>query len=637
MNPKPLLAVLLGVLLASSAAFAVDAGGGSPDPVAFDDTVKMGMTAAATAEARERGLEIPRAQAFYGRYRYAVGYYGVASLVDELDRDGHDRQFGEPLAVYVTDYAAARLEVTDEGYLRVPDAPEAAVGWVAAKEAYFVAGSDARTPAGSAVVPFSSRDAAKAFAGEHGGDIRHWESIRTTSFGTGGATREAFRSAVRERHDWADRRAAAARQRLDRPVSVVVGEDADTLPAAVAAAPPNTTVAVPSGTYDANLTVDKPLTLRGAGPATHLRGDGTGTPITVTAPRVAIADLRISGVGDTNSRQNVSTNETDGWDRRIQVGYGYGDAAVALDGANGSLVSDVAVETPANGVVLRWSPGSVVDNVTVEGAETADDGFMGALAMRSRVVVQNSTFAGGRDGVYAHRSDGLVVRNNRMDGRRGMRFGVHEMYTSDALVANNTVRAAREGVVVMTRPTGSLVVGNDVRDSGVGVNVGGHTSYVAGNVVADNGVGIKAPSETSLYERNVVARNDVGFRAASIIPTNRVVANDFAANDRYVSASLGPLRVWTADGRGNYWAGAPGADADGDGTLDRAFQPTGPIDGRADRVAGATTLGRSPAASALRALQGVAPGLRPTGVVDEAPLADPVRPAALAALNETQR
>lgn len=635
MNPKPVLAVLLAVLLASSAAFAIDVGERRPDPVAFDDTVKMGMTAAATVEARESGREIPRAEAFYTRYRYAVGYHGVSSLVDELGRDGHDRQFGDSLAVYVTDYAAARLQVTDEGSLRVPDAPDAAVGWVAADEAYFAVGSDAETPAGDAVVPFSSRGAAESFVGAHGGEIRRWDAVRSMSFGTAVSTREAFRTAVREQRDWADRQVTEKRGRLDRPVSVVVGEDAATLSAAVAAAPPNTTVAVPPGTYETNVTVDKPLTLRGVGRATHLRGDGTGSPITVTAPRAAIADLRVSGVGDTNSRQNVSTNTTDEWDHRIQVGYGYGDAGVTLDGANGSLVSNVSIETPANGVVVRWSPESVVENVTVDGSETARDGFMGAMVMGSRVVVQNSTFVGGRDGVYTHRSDGLVVRNNRMVGEGGMRFGVHEMYTSDALVANNTVRATDEGIVVMTRPTGNLVVGNDVRDSAVGINVGGHTSYVAENVVADNRHGVKAPSETSLYERNLIAGNGVGFRAASIIPTNRVVANDFAANDRYVSASLGPLRVWTAEGRGNYWDGAPGTDADGDGTLDRAFQPSGPVDGRAERAPGATTLGRSPAVSALRALQGVAPGLRPTGVVDEAPLADPMRPDALAELNET--
>jgi len=628
MNPKPLIAVLLAFLLVSSAAFAFDVGA-RPDPVPFDDTIDMGMTAAATVEARERGVEIPQAEVFYSQYRYVVGYHGVSSLADELGREGHARQFGTPLAVYVSDYANASPEVGDDGLLRIPDSPSAYVDWVAAEEAHFVVGSRATTPAGEAVVPFSERSAAEAFADEYGGEIHDWEAVRATDFGTGTATREAFREAVGERHRWADERVAESDGLLDRPVSVVVGEDAPTVAAAVEAAPPNTTVRVPAGTYDANVTIDKPLTLRGAGNATHLRGDGNGTVVTATAPRVAVTDLHISGVGGTLSAENVSTDRSGQWDYQVQLGYGYGDAGVTFDSANGSLVENVSVETPANGVVVRWSQNAVVENVTVNGSDEWTEGFMGVMVMRSRLVVQDSTFVGGRDGVYTHLADGLVVRDNRMVGEEGMRFGVHEMYTSDALVANNTVTGADMGVVVMTRPTGNLIVGNEVRDSYSGVNVGGRASYVAENVVVGNHFGLEAPSKTSIYERNVIVDNEVGFRAPSLVPTNRVTGNDFAGNDEYVSATLGPLRVWTADGRGNYWAGAPGADTDADGVLERSFHPSGPVDSRVDDVTGAKTLADSPALSALRALQGLVPGLRPTGVVDEAPLSEPVRPDAL--------
>lgn len=635
MNPKHVLAVLFAFLLVSSGTFAFDVGARDPDPVSYDDTIEMGMTAAATVEARKIGAEIPKAQVFYSQYRYVVGYNGVTSFVEELNRKGHARQFGVPLAIYVSDYADAQPTVGDDGYLRVTDGPSAYVGWVAADEAYFVVGSRARTPAGEAVVPFSSRSAAEQFVDEYGGRIERWDAVRDLSFARGTTTSEAFRREVRQRHEWADRQVADADALLDRPVSVVVGEDAETLSGAVEAAPPNTTVLVPPGTYDVNVTIDKPLTLRGAGQTTHLRGDGNGSVVTATAPRVAVADLRISGVGDTFSVENVSTNRSGQWDYRVQLGYGYGDAGVTLDSANGSLVRNVTVDTPANGVVVRWSPDVVVDDVTVHGSDNWQDGFMGVMVMRSRIVVQDSTFVGGRDGVYTHLADGLVVRDNRMLGQEGMRFGVHEMYTSDALVANNTVRGTSMGVVVMTRPTGNLIVGNDVRDSYAGISVGGRASYVAENVVVNNRYGLESPSKTSIYERNVVARNDVGFRASSIIPTNRVTANDFVDNDRYVSANLGPLRIWTVDGRGNYWDDAPGADADGDGVLERAFQPTAAVDSQVGSVVGAETLARSPALAAIRALQSTVPGLRPTGVVDEAPLADPVRPGVVAELNET--
>ncbi|MCF2166264.1 hypothetical protein JT689_01105 (plasmid) [Halobacterium sp. GSL-19] len=43
-----------------------------------------------------------------------------------------------------------------------------------------------------------------------------------------------------------------------------------------------------------------------------------------------------------------------------------------------------------------------------------------------------------------------MIRGNHA---QNLRYGVHEMYTSDTLVVNNTVRNSEAGIVVMTRPT----------------------------------------------------------------------------------------------------------------------------------------------------------------------------------------
>ncbi|MFB6155591.1 MAG: NosD domain-containing protein [Haloferacaceae archaeon] len=627
MKATRVLAVLAAFLLLSSTAFAVDvSAGANPDPVAFDDTVRAGMTGAATVQASQEGYDIPRVQVFYSQYRYVVGYYGVTSFVDELHRTGHERQFGLPLTAYVTTYSGLDVTVTPEGYVRTDRTPST---WIDVERAFFVVGSEARTPGGPTVVPFSSRADAEAFADAHGGRVETWEAVRELDFGTEQASREQMRRAVAARRAWANRTVADASPLADRPVSVVVGEDAPTLAAAVERAPPNTTVYLPAGSYEGNVTVRKPITVRGAGNDTVVRGDGESSVLTVRAPRVAVTDLSLTGVGDTKSVENISENRSGDWDYRVKLGYGYGDAGVAFDSSNESLVRNVTVHTPANGVLVRYSEGVVVDNATVYGADQWVDGFMGVMVMESRVVVQRSTFHGGRDGVYTHLGHGSVVRHSEMDD---MRFGVHQMYTSDMLTEDNTVRGTNVGIVIMTRPSNNTVVGNDVRDAGGGISVAGGASYVADNVLVDNTrYGLDTVSRRSLYEHNVVVGNAVGVRASTLIPTNRVVANDFAGNDRYAVAILGPLRVYP----GNYWLGAPGRDADGDGRLDRSFYPTGPVDGRVDRADGAPSLARSPALATLRALQDSVPGLRATGVLDDAPRARPVRPETLGELNAT--
>lgn len=619
---------LLVTLGAATAFTATPAGGQGIQPVDFDDTLSTGLTGVDVNEAEARGYEIPRAQVFYSQYRYVVGYYGLGSLAAGLDAAAETGQFGRPLAIFVTDYAGTDPVVTDEGFVSLRRST--ARDWVRAPAAVYVVDSPVRTPGGPAVLAFSARGDAAAFAETYGGEVVGWEAVRTR---LGGGTDPAARLAdvVETRHARADSAVESARRLRDRPVSVRVGEDEPTLAAAVDAAPPNTTVAVPPGTHPTNLTVEKPVTIRGAGAETVLDGGGTGSILTVRSPRVAVTDLRFAGVGD--RRVGSAANATgDAWDERIRLIYGRGDAAVRLADAHGSLVADVSIETPANGIVALNSTGAVVRDVTVRGSDTWEEGFMGVLAMYSNLVVEDSTFVGGRDGVYTHYAPGVVVRNNEM---RDGRFGVHEMYTSEGLVANNTVRRTDVGVVVMTRPRGNVVVDNDVRDSEIGVSVVGGASFAAGNVLAGNDIGLSVGTDRSYYARNAIVGNGVGIRDDTLLPTNEVVGNDVVGNDRGVRMGRGTRSVWGGADGGNYWGAVPGRDRDGDGLVDRAFRPGNPVDRGAVDSAGARTLAHAPAVASIRQFQSAVPGLRASSVVDPAPRAGPVRPDVLAGLNAT--
>jgi nitrous oxidase accessory protein NosD len=221
-----------------------------------------------------------------------------------------------------------------------------------------------------------------------------------------------------------------------------------------------------------------------------------------------------------------------------------------------------------------------------------------------------------------------------MVGEGGMRFGVHEMYTSDALVANNTVSDTMTAIIVMTRPEGNAIVGNHATDSDIGISVVGSTSYVADNVVTDNDFGISIASRRTLYERNTVVDNAVGLRSDTLLPTNWVTGNDVVDNARAVDPASGPTRIWTVEGRGNYWGELPATDRDGDGTYDRAYRPTGMVDAHVETAAG-RTLARSPTVSLLRGFQSLVPGLRAGGVVDTDPRTEPAEPNRLRRLDRS--
>lgn len=623
-----LAAAACSVLLITTAvgAFAVDLGSARPDPVPYDETVELGVSAEAEQAAEHRGATIPRVQVFYSQYRYVVGYAGVAQAIAALDEPGREQQFGYPLAVYTSDYAG-RSPRCANGTLVTDTNPD----WVSATAATFVVGSRATLAGESVVVPFSATADAAAFADDCGGRVVDWDALRRAPPPVPSAA--GVKSNVDDRRARADRQVAAAESLLDRDVSTVVGRDAPTIRAAVAAAPPNTTVLVPDGTYDEHVTVEKPLTLRGENAT--LDGGGNGTLIEVRADDVAITGFTLRGVGNATRAANAS--ESGDWDAPIQQGYGEGDAGIAATNVSDLYVHDVTIHTPANGVLLRRVPGAVVDDLRVYGAEEWLDGFMGVIAMNDPVIVQSSHVEGGRDGVYLHRAHGTVVRNNTFLNQR---FGVHLMYTSDTLIADNVARGQQgSGVVVMTRPTANAIVGNDVRHANGGIFVGGSMSYVARNVVVDTDRGMVAYATLSTYEHNVLYGNEVGFAASTVVPSNRVVENDFVDNDRHATAGPGPLRIYTEDGRGNYWEGAydmAPAGGGGEGTLGRAYSPTDELDRRLHRSDAAVTLSAAPTVRGLRAFRGTTPGFRKASIVDLAPLRRPANPDLLArARNET--
>ena len=630
------------VLVVASLSFVLTpAGGETLQPVDFADTVTVGGTGVDARRADAEGFVLPQAEVFYSGYRYVVGYVGIGTAASELTAASSRQQFGDPLAVYVSDFSTVTPNLTADGYV-VPERGRA-VGWTPADGAQFVIGSDARIPSGPIVVPFSGRGDAEQFADAHGGTVVDWETLQSRVGDPLPARVDAFETSIEERHAWANRSTATAAERRDRPVSVVVGaetavpagvETVSTVAAAVESAPPNTTVYVPAGTYDVDrIVVNRSVTLAGAdaaadGGATTLRGDGTGSVVVVKSAGAAVENLRITGVGAVGSRGRERRNASTDWDTSVQLAYGYGDAGIVLDGAAGASVANVAIDTPASGVIVRESPRSVVDNVTVRGAETAREGFMGVVLIGAPSVVAESAFHGGRDAVYTHRADGSVIRDN--DAEPG-RYGVHEMYTSETLVANNAVRNAQAGVIVMTRPVGNLVVGNTVRDSTYGVVPAGGTSYYARNVVVDNEYGIGVAGDRNAFVGNVVVGNHVGARANEILPSNWVVRNDFVGNGRAVESTIGPLRTWSHRGVGNHWGSLPIPDGDADGVYDRPYRASGPVDARLGEAAGATTLAQSPGMSTLRRAQSAVSGLRQSGVVDTAARTTPFHPADVAA------
>jgi len=593
------------LVLVGGGSFAASPGASDPGSAEFDRTVAMGLT---LEERRLLGPErfAPRAQVAYSQYPYVVGYRGVGLAASAVDDPLVRQQFGYPRAVHV-EAAPPDVSLDESGY----PVGEYSGRWIDAADAHFVVDSAARTPSGPATLAFDARADAVDFVDSHGGSVVTWAD--RGRFEAPGADGSDARDRVETQHAAANATVASARALLDRPVSVD-GGDAPTLRAALDDAGANTTIRLPPGTYEGPIEVDEPVTIRGDDAT--IVGDGNGSVVTVTADDVALVGVSIEGVGESLQPDGPVAADRADWDRATAEAYGYADAAVTADGVDRLLVARIDVDTPASGVVLRDVDGAVVDGIRVDGTDRWEDGFMGVTAVRSPAVVQRSTFDGGRDGVYAHRSSGITIRNNEFVGGR---FGTHFMYTSGALFADNCATGqALSGVIVMTSPSGIAIADNVITDSRQGISTSGSDAYIGANTVVGTRQAISTSARNSLYADNAVVGNDVGFRASSVFPTSVVVRNDVVDNERHVRATTGPLRVWSRDGEGNYWEGA--AD------LDRRYSPTDPVDGRLHRTGAARTLADAPIVRGIRTLRGSAPGMRGESVVDASPRSTPANP-----------
>lgn len=606
--------------------FVADVEQTEPDPVSFDRTVSVGLSLEDERwlESERDDIDLPRVQVFYSEYEYVIGYYGVEEFLTTQGQQRYERLFGYPLAVYVSAYESGSVDLTADG---LPVA-EGRYEWTLAEEAVYVVESDARTPAGRTVIPFEDRDDAEQFSQRNGGTVLNWEELSDRPFETDDAATVQRRVADVQRE--ADAGVADALTLSDRPIGATVGEDGETIQDAVEAAPENTTVLVPEGLYQGHVTIEKPVTLAGVGDVS-LVGSGNGTVVSIEANRTAVLDIDVSGVGmDTpgagpteghdhgTHTHDHGGNDDEEWDATIEDDYARGDAGIAVDNSTGTLIEGVGIDTSASGVMVRDSSETVVRNVTVRGNDDVYEAHMGVVLMRSPAVVEHSSFTAGLDGVYTHRADGSVVRNNTMEDNR---MGIHLMHTSDALLANNTITdESSTGIYIMTGPERNAVLGNEIRDSPTGLDIGGTDSYVADNVFVENRVGLRLDSVSTIVDGNVLAGNAVGVDTRSVLATNRVVNNDFVSNTRHVR-NVGPLRIWTHDGEGNYWEGAVGQVA-GE-TLTRPYSPTDDIDAVLHRVDGAPTIAQAPALNALGAFEQTVSGLRSGEVLDEAPRCTP--------------
>ncbi len=362
------------------------------------------------------------------------------------------------------------------------------------------------------------------------------------------------------------------------------------------------------GTHAGPVLISTSLTIDGAGKA-EIKGTEVGSVIKVEAPDVTLRGLTVSGSGSGG----------DGLDAGITL----------TKKADGALIEDSKVLGNLVGIDVHGPKNVTILNNTIEGRNSGrmNDRGNGVYVWNAPgTQVIGNDIRWGRDGIFVNTSKKNVFSGNRF---RDLRFAVHYMYAHDSVVSGNISIGNHLGYAIMysdnVRIEGNLSSGD--RDHGIMMNYT-NSSVVIGNrieQVGDKCVFIYNAHKNSLTG-NLFQGCNIGVHFTAGSERNEITGNAFVANRTQVKYVGSRWLDWSADGKGNYWSDHAAFDLDGNGIADAAYRPNDVMDHVLWTQPAAKLLLGSPAVQLIRWSQSAFPALLPGGVVDRAPLMQPVQP-----------
>ena len=386
-------------------------------------------------------------------------------------------------------------------------------------------------------------------------------------------------------------------------VLTVNQNQSSSLQSAIATARAGDTIRVHAGTYDGQITLDKPLTLEGIGKPV-LRGTGHGSVVIVTADRCTIRGFII---------------ERSGADLTAE------DSGLLLK-SNDNVVEDNELREALYGIYLFNSQRNTIRRNAVYGRRDLELGGRGAglhVWNSHDNTIEDNLITEARDGLYIQSGHRNTIRRNRVTH---LRYGLHYMNSDDNQFDDNLFAHNVAGAAIMYSRRIAFRRNAFIHNRGFssfGILFQECEEVVAeNNFIIDNATGVFMEAlRRATFRRNVIAENDTAMQMFSNSTGNLFTENNFVEN-------ISPLRLigkradtrWQAEGRGNYWSDYEGYDLDGDGIGDvphkiqNVFQY---LEGIYPRL---RLYLNSPAAQALATAEKTFPIVRGSMEADTAPL-----------------
>ena len=384
------------------------------------------------------------------------------------------------------------------------------------------------------------------------------------------------------------------------------------LQARIDALEPGGTLIVEGGIHRGPVRIVGPKRVLGRGRPV-IDGHGAGSVVRISGTDVVFAGFEVRGGG-----RNVSEEP----------------AGIAVEGSRHSIEDNV-VRDVYFGIHLAKGSENLVRGNRVEpglgGGLRPGHGISVWYVSSSRL--EGNVVAAARDGIYFSFSDDLEIVGNEVSDSR---YGMHSMFSQRTELRDNHVHDNLLGVALMNS-SGLRMAGNRIERHRTGATAYGvllkdiDDLVLERNRIVDNRVGIYADSTPlgrggeALITDNLIAGNGAALALQSnvrlVFTGNRVSDNLIDLRAEGAGTSAG--NQWSRAGRGNFWSGYRGYDADRDGVGDLPHRYEQVMSELLRRNPAAQALLLTPAHLALENAARLFPLVRPQPLlVDEHPLVE---------------
>lgn len=327
---------------------------------------------------------------------------------------------------------------------------------------------------------------------------------------------------------------------------------ASELQQAIDQAPAGSVIELSRGLYAGNLTIKKPLTLRGVEDGVVIRGDGKQSVISVTSSNVTIERLIIEGSG--GEHQTV-------------------DSGIEVKGANAVIVRGNRIRDCLFGINFEQTNRSTIEENSIS-SKNASLGLRGdgiRLWYSHGNTIRRNVTKDVRDNVFWYSSSNTITKNVGYDSR----YSLHFMYADHNEVSENEFQHNSVGIFLMFSLGSSVrnnLIANSTGPFGIGIGMKDSSNIlVENNEVLYNARGFYLDS--SPFQPGTVNHfrgNQIDFNTTAILLHGTLLPSTFTDNvfkgniEDVVNDTRGShleINTW----KGNWWDNYEGFDRNGDG------------------------------------------------------------------------